>query len=158
MKNLFVSAAILCFSAVTMAQSTLDVSLNMEGKFLNRKAGVARGISDVKTCKTRSGIIHKGKCIITKSQNSVIIKRLDSSSYIVKISQKMAEKKIQNRDLIAVERNAVQLISTEGSCDIIIGFQNKQQISIFTEGNCSGEDAGLKIDAAYRLAAVAKKK
>ncbi len=157
MKNLFVSAAVLCFSAMTMAQSYSDVSLNLEGKFLKRSVGVARGVKDDKACKARSGVLNGDKCIITKAKTSVSIKTLDSSSYIVKITKKQTGKKAEMRDLIAVKRNSVQLISTDGSCDIIVGFQNKHTLSIFTEGECNGENATIGVNNVTRLVEAKKK-
>ena len=158
MKNLFVSAAVLCFSAVTMAQVVTNPTLNLEGSFGKRTTGVIHAAKDAKSCKARGGYTHKDKCLVTSTQDSVKIEKIDSSSYIVKVVMKTAKQPTMSFDLLAVKRNAVQLISNQGTCDVIVGFENQSTVSIFTEGDCSSIGLNnFKLNQAKRLA-VAKRK
>ncbi|MBC7421166.1 MAG: hypothetical protein H7328_10595 [Bdellovibrio sp.] len=162
MKNLFVSVAVLCFSAMTMAQVVITPDLNIEGSFGKRQTGIIKAAKDAKACKKARGYTFKDKCYITRSQDTVSIEKLDSSSYLVKISQKVAHKKNVDTEVVSIvaqNQNLVQLISHKDSCDIIVGFTNPTRLSVWTEGICANQNDSININDLKRaVVAKAKKK
>ncbi len=161
MKNLFVSMAVLCFSAVSMSQVILSPNLNMEGNFEKRSSIVVRSAKTQKSCRAQGGYLYKGRCIVATSKDSVSIISI-GSEYLIRITTKPAGKQACSYEGLASELNKVQLVSQQGDCNLEVHFENQNTVAVRTNGLCNetaacGYDVSLKLDNLKRVYSAKKK-
>ena len=157
MKNILVAAAILCSSAMSLA---INVDLNAEGSYTNRKIITLKGIITEKECNKRYGVLRQGKCQVTQSQSNVDIVHFTDNSYMINISTKVrGQKQACSYSGLAEARNVVHLVSRDtDTCSIEARFENQNTLDVVTVGSGCTTTCNLNLDDVKRFTKVKSKK
>lgn len=140
MKNIFVSAVVVCFSLISMAQNySVSVDLNKNGTFTKSSSLRIRSAKSPLACKNAGGVMTKKYgCVRTYNTASVNISNFGSDEHIVRISSgNQRGSTCEPIEGLATDLNPVQMVLKQNACELTIGFENQDTLNIMTNGMCA---------------------